>query len=58
VKVPDVTGKNLDQATKILTQLGLKVDATRFFGDQVRQQAPKPGKVVDQGTTIRVLVSF
>ena len=58
VQVPDVKGKSAADATAILTQLGLKVAATTFFGDHVRQQAPDPGKVVDVGSTIRILVSF
>jgi eukaryotic-like serine/threonine-protein kinase len=58
VTVPDVTGKTAEQATAILTQAGLKVDTTRFFGDKVRQQSPRPGTVVDTGTTVRILVSF
>jgi serine/threonine-protein kinase len=58
VTVPDVTGKNADEATAILTALGLKVNATSFFGDHVRRQAPDPGTVVDVGSTVRILVSF
>ena len=58
VAVPDVTGKNAAEATAILRKAGLKVQATTFFGDTVRQQAPAAGKVVDQGTTVRILVSF
>jgi serine/threonine-protein kinase len=58
VTVPDVTGKSADEATKILTALGLKVGATTFFGDHVRRQAPEAGKVVDVGTTVQILVSF
>jgi serine/threonine-protein kinase len=58
VQVPDVKGKSAADATAILTQLGLKVGATTFFGDHVRQQAPDPGKVVDVGSTVRILVSF
>jgi serine/threonine-protein kinase len=58
VAVPDVTGKSAAEATAILTQAGLKVEATTFFGDSVRRQTPAAGKVVDQGTTVRILVSF
>lgn len=58
VTVPDVTGMTADQATQVLTKAGLKVESTTFFGDNVRRQAPEAGKVVDQGTTVRILVSF
>jgi serine/threonine-protein kinase len=58
VAVPDVTGKSAEDATKILTKLGLKVESTTFFGDRVRQQTPDPGTVVDVGSTVRILVSF
>ncbi|MDQ1662978.1 MAG: eukaryotic-like serine/threonine-protein kinase [Blastococcus sp.] len=58
VTVPDVTGKSADEASTILTKLGLKVGATTFFGDHVRRQAPEAGKVVDAGSTVRILVSF
>jgi serine/threonine-protein kinase len=58
VTVPDVTGKSADEASTILTKLGLKVGATTFFGDHVRRQTPEAGKVVDAGSTVRILVSF
>jgi serine/threonine-protein kinase len=58
VKVPDVTGMSAADAAAVLTKAGLKVEATRFFGDRVRQQTPGAGKVVDTGTTVRILVSF
>ncbi|MGZ4551544.1 MAG: Stk1 family PASTA domain-containing Ser/Thr kinase [Blastococcus sp.] len=58
VTVPDVTGMSAEQATAVLTKAGLKVQSTTFFGDNVRRQAPAAGKVVDQGTTVRILVSF
>jgi serine/threonine-protein kinase len=58
VAVPDVTGKSAEDATKILTKLGLKVESTTFFGDRVRRQTPDPGTVVDVGSTVRILVSF
>ena len=58
VTVPDVTGKKADDATAILEAAGLKVDATSFFGNKVRQQVPAAGEVVEQGTTVKILVSF
>jgi serine/threonine protein kinase/beta-lactam-binding protein with PASTA domain len=58
VQVPDVTGKKADEATQILEGAGLKVDATSFFGNKVRGQVPAAGEVVEQGTTVKILVSF
>jgi eukaryotic-like serine/threonine-protein kinase len=58
VEVPDVTGKKANEATAILEAAGLKVDATAFFGNKVRQQVPAAGEVVEQGTTVKILVSF
>jgi serine/threonine-protein kinase len=58
VQVPDVKGRTAAEAGAILTKLGLKVEATTFFGDHVRRQAPEAGKVVDVGSTVRILVSF
>jgi serine/threonine protein kinase/beta-lactam-binding protein with PASTA domain len=58
VQVPDVTGKRADEATAILEAAGLEVDATSFFGNKVRGQVPSAGEVVEQGTTVKILVSF
>jgi eukaryotic-like serine/threonine-protein kinase len=58
VTVPDVTGKKAADATAILEAAGLKVDATSFFGNKVRNQVPAAGEVVEQGTTVKILVSF
>jgi beta-lactam-binding protein with PASTA domain/serine/threonine protein kinase len=58
VQVPDVTGKNADEATAILQAAGLQVDATSFFGNKVRQQVPAAGETVEQGTVVKILVSF
>jgi serine/threonine-protein kinase len=58
VQVPDVTGKKADEATAILEAAGLKVDATSFFGNKVRGQVPPAGETVEQGTVVKILVSF
>ena len=58
VTVPDVTGKKEDEATAALEAVGLKVDATKFFGNKVRQQQPAAGEIVEQGSTVKILVTF
>jgi eukaryotic-like serine/threonine-protein kinase len=58
VTVPDVTGKKADEAKAILEGAGLKVDATSFFGNKVRGQVPSAGETVEQGSTVKILVSF
>jgi serine/threonine-protein kinase len=58
VTVPDVTGKKADDARAILEGAGLKVDATSFFGNKVRAQVPAAGEVVEQGSSVKILVSF
>jgi eukaryotic-like serine/threonine-protein kinase len=58
VTVPDVTGKKAAEATAILEAAGLEVDATSFFGNKVRNQVPAAGEVVEQGSTVKILVSF
>jgi serine/threonine-protein kinase len=58
VTVPDVTGMKEDQATAALKAAGLKVDATKFFGNRVRQQQPAAGETVEQGTTVKILVTL
>ena len=58
VTVPDVSGMNQDEATAALEAVGLKVDATKFFGNKVRQQQPAAGETVEQGTTVKILVTF
>ena len=57
VQVPDVTGKNQEEATAALQAAGLVVDATRFLGNKVRQQQPAAGQSVEQGTTVKILVA-
>jgi len=59
VEVPDVRGKNADEATRILQDLHLQVKVSTFIaGDRVYQQNPRPGEVVDEGTTVQLAVSF
>jgi eukaryotic-like serine/threonine-protein kinase len=58
VTVPDVTGMKEDEATAALQAAGLTVDATKFFGNKVRQQTPSPGESVEQGTSVKILVAF
>jgi serine/threonine-protein kinase len=59
VTVPDVGGKNKDEATAILKKAGLEVDVTQFLaGNRVFQQSPKAGQTVDQGSTVRILISL
>jgi serine/threonine-protein kinase len=58
-QVPDVRGKSVDDATKILSDLHLKVKVNTFIaGNRVYQQSPKPGETVDEGTVIQLAVSF
>jgi serine/threonine-protein kinase len=59
VTVPDVRGKKLADAQSQLQQLGLKVTVQTFItGNRVVQQSVGGGTVVDQGTTVTLLVSF
>jgi serine/threonine-protein kinase len=58
VPVPNVVGMNEDQAKAALEAAGLKVDATRFIGNKVRQQQPSAGESVEQGTSVKILVAF
>jgi serine/threonine-protein kinase len=59
VTVPDVRGMSEDEATAALKAVGLKADSTSFIaGDRVFQQSPKAGETVDQGSTVRILISF
>jgi serine/threonine-protein kinase len=57
VTVPDVIGKTAKDATKILEAAGLKVRTQTFItGNHVYRQNPEPGKVVDQGTPVTLLL--
>jgi beta-lactam-binding protein with PASTA domain len=58
VAIPDVTGKNRDEATAILQKAGLKVEVTQFFGNRVLRQTPNAGETVDIGTSVTILVTF
>ncbi|WP_092804842.1 Stk1 family PASTA domain-containing Ser/Thr kinase [Klenkia marina] len=59
VTVPDVSGKSLTDATAVLAAAGLQVTSSTFItGDKVVRQSPGAGEVVDQGTTVSLLLSF
>jgi eukaryotic-like serine/threonine-protein kinase len=59
VTVPDVKGMSKDEAVAALRAAGLQPDTVTFVaGDKVFQQSPKKGEVVDQGSTVRILLTF
>jgi serine/threonine-protein kinase len=58
VTVPDVVGLGEAEAKAALQAAGLTVDATKFFGNKVRQQQPAAGEQVEQGVTVKILVAF
>ncbi|SFF17032.1 serine/threonine protein kinase [Blastococcus tunisiensis] len=58
VVVPDVAGMKEEEAVAALQAAGLTVDATKFFGNKVRQQQPAAGESVEQGTAVKILVAF
>ncbi|WP_299955608.1 Stk1 family PASTA domain-containing Ser/Thr kinase [uncultured Modestobacter sp.] len=59
VTVPDVRGQSAEEATAALEAAGLQVQSETFIaGDRVFNQSPKAGEVVDQGSTVRILISF
>ena len=59
VTVPDVKGQKVSDAQAALQQLGLKVTVQTFItGTRVVQQSIPAQTVVDQGSTITLLVSF
>jgi eukaryotic-like serine/threonine-protein kinase len=58
VTVPDVSGMKEGEATAALQAVGLKVDATKFFGNKVRNQQPAAGEVVERGSTVKILVTL
>jgi serine/threonine-protein kinase len=59
VEVPDVQGRSSDEARQILEQAGLQVEASSWItGDRVVGQQPKAGETVEQGTTVKILLSF
>ena len=55
--VPDVTGMKQDDGGRPLQAAGLKAEATKFLGNKVRQQQPRPAQVVEQGSTVKILVT-
>jgi len=59
VPVPDVVGKQQDQAAQILKQAGFQVSVQQvmggFFGI-VRQQSPAGGSKAPKGSTITLVV--
>jgi serine/threonine-protein kinase len=58
VQVPDVVGRNQQEATALLQQAGLQVQVSQFFGDRVIRQSPAAGQTVDIGTPVTILVTF
>ena len=59
VQVPDVTLKKVNDATKILKDLGLEVKVSQIFGGvlkTVRFQDPAAGTMVRRGTVITLTV--
>jgi serine/threonine-protein kinase len=62
VTIPDVTNKPVDQATSILTALGLKVTTTKDFSDTVAENSvisstPPPGATAHKGDSVALIVS-
>jgi eukaryotic-like serine/threonine-protein kinase len=58
VAVPNVVGKDKDEATQVLTEAGLKVEVTSFFGNRVFRQTPSAGETVDLGSSVTILATF
>ncbi len=59
VQVPDVAGKTSAEAQQILEAAGLQIEASSWItGDRVVGQTPKAGETVEQGTTVKILLSF
>ena len=62
ITVPDVTNKPVDQATTILTALGLTVKTTKDFSDKVAENSvisstPAAGTTAHKGDTVTLVVS-
>lgn len=62
VTVPDVTGKQVEQAKSILVSHNLRVSVSEVFNDkvpvgQVISQSPEAGSVVKEQRTINLMVS-
>ena len=60
VEVPDVTGKNVDDAKQTLEDAGFKVEEDRgllgLFGDTVKSQSVKGGDTAPKGSTIKITI--
>ena len=54
--MPDLIGEDLDQAAQQLTDAGLYVQVTTFFGlgSTVNYQDPDAGTRVDPGSTVQL----
>jgi len=62
ITMPDVTTKPVDQATSILTALGLQVRTTKDFSDKVPENSvisstPPAGSTAHKGDTVTLVVS-
>ena len=62
VTVPDVTGKQVEQAKNLLTSHNLRVSVSEVFNDkvvpgQVISQTPEAGSIVKEQRTINLIVS-
>jgi serine/threonine-protein kinase len=58
VAVPNVVGKDKDDAIRLLQEAGLKVEVTQFLGNRVFRQSPAAGETVDIGTSVTILATF
>ncbi|AJE40308.1 Stk1 family PASTA domain-containing Ser/Thr kinase [Streptomyces nodosus] len=60
VEVPDVVGRNVDEARKTLEAAGFKVEEDRgllgLFGDTVKSQSVEGGQKAPKGTTITLKI--
>ena len=60
-EVPNVEGKNREEAEKLLTSAGLKVEVQLEQSDEIEgrvlSQGIEPGKEVDKGTVVTLVVS-
>lgn len=62
ISVPDLIGKLLNEATVELEQLGLQVDKSREYSedvekDRIIRQSPQPGTEIKKGVTVSLVVS-
>ncbi len=53
VKVPDVKGKTVEEATKILEEAGFIVKSNADSGE-IGSQDPEAGSMVDKGSTVKI----